>query len=294
MAKNLVLFTAGIDSTYIVYKLLNETSDEITLLILCSKENNTTYAANKNAVLGMQPIISILKKVRNFQIIYHIVDNDLITSWKFENATNYAIKTFADKFNDGTYDKLVTGASWEQTNGQFFKHSTVRGLFSAISPPKIFSELTTKGSLWQPLHTHDFHQNYNRTYAFTHLPEPLKNLTLSKSPINTKFVELIKNGYTAENINDWLQTKNREYGGGQRDGIYTTWMYLEMNSIIPGSGIKNSNKGLALDFQGEIVSPITTKDQYIHYLSSIEYTDYIDYNMQKWNLTAADWDPENP
>jgi 7-cyano-7-deazaguanine synthase in queuosine biosynthesis len=54
MAKNLILFSGGYDSTYLVYKYLVDTSDEITLLVMTS-ENNLADGLNRLQLLKMKP-----------------------------------------------------------------------------------------------------------------------------------------------------------------------------------------------------------------------------------------------
>ena len=305
MSKNLILFSGGLDSSYLAYKLLTDTSDEITLLAVVS-ENGLCEGINRQQVLNMQPLIKELKSIRNFDMKYLYADSSEVTSIEMDRWNTFPMYKFASEFANGTYDKLVSGTTWEQCDGAFFKHSSVRGYPKHLDAQKIFSSLTDKGSLWNPLMTHDIHQNFNRWHVLKYLPENLSSKSIScsagktedsrcgqcdKCALNSRVRTMIGNGATASDVDDWRRTKSLEYGGtGTRDSGTQRWIMLE-----EFGSMSNTKKGVADDIPDdlEIPSVITNKEDFIKWYSTIEYITALDYRLIKWGLDKTAWNPES-
>ena len=305
MSKNLVLFSGGLDSTYLAYKLLTDTTDEITLLTVVT---NNRYCAglNANQVRMMQPLVAELRKIREFEMKYLYAGPENITSIEMDWWNTYPMYRFADKFNDGTYDKLVSGTTWEQLDGLFYKHSNAKiQQAKHKDAPKLFNSLVQRGELWNPLITHDFHQNFNRWHVLKYLPENLRKKSITcnsgtgdnacgvcdKCGWNNKVQSMINNDSTAADLDDWRRTKSLEYGGtGTRDCSWRWWINLEEGR----EAICFPSKGLAEDVPAdiEIVFPIDTKEKFIKWYSTIEYSPVIDSWLMKWGKTKNDWNPD--
>lgn len=294
MAKNLILFSGGMDTTYLTYKFLVDTSDEITLLILWGGQQFYASSVIKEVVFSMQPILKELKKYRDFKVIYHKVDRTKITSWDLDIHYAYATKAFADDFTNGTYDNLITGISWESHDGQYFKHSLVQGFSTTIAATKHPTKGFTRGRHWAPLLTQDIHLNYNRWHVHKYLPEDLKSLVFNVPTAQDKLhfdiavKSFIAKGWTASDLDDWRRIKAREYGGGSRDISYHQWFPIHM-----GLGII-TRPGVAIDDTViRYLKPhVTTKEECIEWYTNIEYNVGTDSRLIKWNLTKEAYNPD--
>jgi hypothetical protein len=302
MAKNLLFFTGGVDSTYLAYKLLTDTTDDVTLLVVASQTDNAD-GLGKQKILNMQPVITELRKIREMPVKYLKVEDSDITSFDLDRWNIYAMTKLAADFNNGTYDRLVSGTSWEQMDGKFFKHSEVRGLSTHLDGPGVWSQLTTRGELWNPLITHEIHQNYNRWHVLKYLPdnlmqhniscdtgarEPNKCNVCDKCGFNNRVKDLMSKGYTASDVDEWRREKSYDYSGStSRDCNWRSWIKFEE------AGRLKTKKGLAEDVPADLVIPeyVTTKDEFRTWYSTIEWNPRIDYGLMKWGLTKDDWVP---
>jgi hypothetical protein len=290
MAKNLILFTGGYDSTYLAYKYLVDTTDEITLLVMCS-ENRRADGLTKEQLIRIQPTIKKLKTYRDFKVIYHVVEENKVDSWYMDEWYRYATTVFSDDLNNGTYDNLIMGTSWEQHDGQYFKNISVRGITTSISYLKNPTKGLTNGKILAPLITHDIHQNFNRWHIFKHMPEELISTIVQYNPAKQAFDKIVKIGislgWTADDLDNWRKEKNREYGGGNRDLSYTHWALTHIGTeVVHISGISdetNKNKQFT----------IKSKQDCIDWCSTIEFNPKTDYSLIKWNLSKEDFNLDN-
>lgn len=290
MAKNLVLFSGGADSAYLTYKLLVDTQDEITLLVLAHDQDLCSGLSRKK-ILSMQPLIAKLRTYRDFKVIYHLVDESKVTSWNIDKWFDYSIVAFANDFNNGVYDKLVSGTTWEQHDIQSFKNSSIRGIRHTITGQKVFDSYITKGQLWNPLVTNDIHDKFNRWHLLKFMPADLMSLVdidNTKQLYNDKVRQLISEGYTASDVDTWRQEKSREYGGGNRDLVFLAWIHL-----IDGNSSFFVKKGVATDGVDVNFTQVTTKQECIDWYTTIEYNRVIDYSLVKWGLGKEAFNPES-
>ena len=291
------------DSSYLAYKLLTETSDDITLLAVVSESYKAEGIA-RNIVIAMQSLIAELKKIRSFKMEYVFADSTNVTTIEMDRWNTFPMYMFADKFNDGTYDKLVSGTTWEQCDGAFFKHSSVRGYPKHLDAQKIFSRLTNRGEIWNPMLTHDFYQNFGRWHAIKYLPEHIMSKTVTctagfvdserctrcdKCALKTSVERMMSKGATASDVDDWRRTKSLEYGGGTRDSGTQRWIQLEEYGFM-----KNTMKGIANDVDPNLVIPpiVETKEDFQKWYSTIEYVPALDWRLKLWGLDKTGWNPE--
>jgi hypothetical protein len=291
MAKNLILFSGGYDSTYLVYKYLVDTSDEITLLVMTS-ENNLADGLNRSQLLQMQPTLKQLKTYRDFKVIYHVIDKDKVNSWYMDEWYRYSTTVFADDLNNGTYDSLMIGTSWEQHDGQYYKNSLVRGITPSASLMKNPTKGLTRGRFLAPLITHDIHDNFNRWHIFKYMPEELLTTITQKNPGKLAFDEIVQIGmsslgWTASDVDSWRQEKNREYGGGSRDLSYPFWTPTHLGKEnIHITGVADEKN------RGKMIT-VKTKQDCIDWYSTVEYNFKTDYSLITWNLSKDDFNPDN-
>jgi 7-cyano-7-deazaguanine synthase in queuosine biosynthesis len=245
--KTLLLFSGGKDSTYVLYKLLTETDDEVTAIQLY-KKNDTKMAiiGSEDSYMRVPALLTELKKIRDFNFIKKEISPEDITqdtSHYYTFFVNYATPFL----NDGTYDRIATGRTWEQQDQKFFKNSDVRSSPSQIAGQRMFEENVQFGTLWNPLISHDFVQNYSRYHALSLLPNNISPLTFScDDPIVTdgtieecgicykclwdqKILELVDEGYTADQISEWRRLKSSFYGDANKSAPMKICLHVEMN-----------------------------------------------------------------
>lgn len=312
MSKNLITFSGGADSTHLVYKLLTETSDENTLVVLVNqpspgknkKDWGLTYEAGLEKI---NPVLDELRKYGNFNVILEEIDYSLVQSVVDDSWWAYMTKRFAGDFNSGVYNKFVSAIGYEQQNGKFLKNSNVLGIRPTFEAKKIFEETVTAGQFWQPFTTNDFYQNYNRWHLYKYLPLNLQEKTLScykvpacgkcgKCCYDSKVRACIAAGWTSENLQDWVYEKSQYYGGGNgRDSRIIDWIKLETTDVGIGynlrNGISNGTYSL-LELDTPPLSHhtrITDKASFEAWYDTIEYTVPTDYALLNWGLTKEDY-----
>jgi 7-cyano-7-deazaguanine synthase in queuosine biosynthesis len=250
--KSLVLFSGGLDSTYILYKLLSETDDEVTAITFQRDYDSELYVAYPPLnFLRLPKLIEELRKIRDFNHIMRTVTEEEMNP-DTDHTYTYFISYAAPFLNDGTYDRIVTGRTAEQWDKkvQVADHKTIDGSPTNVAATRLFRKLVTRGEVWNPLQKNVWHQNFNKWHAFYALPQNLYKLTLScNRPIavddgtwnescgqcykclwDEKVAELIGYGYTAEQIDDWRKTKAYYYGS-EYARIYAPmriWLPIEM------------------------------------------------------------------
>lgn len=296
MAKNLITFSGGADSALLVQKLVTETSDDNTLLVLCGE--GLRWSLNAKQLLAIQPVLAELKTYGNFDVVYHNVETDLVQSVYDDMWYAYAIKKFVSKFNDGTYDRFVSAVGFEQNNGKFMKNTEQRGVGPSYEAKYMFETLATSGQFWQPLVTNDFYQNYNRWHLYKNLPESLMNKSMSCSAYSNpscgicgkclydqKVIQCIADGWTAQDLQEWTEERSRYYGGGNRDAPIIYWIHAE-------TGVSNTFKcGVSIEERRNGTVLVKDKDTFSDWYDTIEYTVPRDSALRTWNLTKNDWLP---
>ena len=245
--KTLLLFSGGKDSTYVLYKLLTETDDEITAIQFYKAEDNARTSVLKDKYYANIPaLVEELKKIRDFNFIKKGISSADVTGDTTNLYTffvNYAIPFL----NEGVYDRTATGRTWESQDQKVFKN--LWGITPAsIAGQRLFDKFATRGELGNPLITHDFVQNFSRYHAVKLLPENLKKLTITcddpkinenkleecglcyKCVYEGKIIELINEGYTSDQISEWRRLKSLQYGNGSTlSAVPRLWINVEAN-----------------------------------------------------------------
>jgi 7-cyano-7-deazaguanine synthase in queuosine biosynthesis len=250
--KSLVLFSGGLDSTYILYKLLSETDDEVTAITFQRDYDSELYVAYPPLNFVRLPkLVEELRKIRNFQHIVRTVTEEEMNP-DTDHTYTYFISYAAPFLNDGTYDRIVTGRTAEQWDKkvQVADHKTIQGSPTNVAATRLFRRLVTRGEVWNPLQKNVWHENFNKWHAFYYLPENLYRLTFScNRPISIdngadiescgqcykclwdeKVAELISLGLNAAQIDEWRKTKAYYYGS-EYNKIYAPmriWLPIEM------------------------------------------------------------------
>jgi hypothetical protein len=283
--KDILLFSGGADSAYIAYKILTETEDELTTLTLVNPpEGTTSWAPKPRFLTRIDALIEELKKIRNFTSIKKPVLDSEITV-ENDHAYLYGIEWASSFINDGTYDRFITGRTWEQQNQSLFKGSTLKGTPTYFASINLWNKLVTRGELYDPLVNDDYNVNFNRYDLFNELPDNIKLHTISchnpsfnegktdviecgncfKCLWDEKTEEFISKGYTPAQLNAWRRIKALEYGGG--NGVSAPmryWLPIEMGK---GDILTVTNKNgdrVKLNTKEKIQNLLQTEDHYTY------------------------------
>lgn len=249
MAKKTVLaFSGGWDSTFILWKLLTETDDEVTAVYLDSQFVKEDIGTIKEIVqfIRAQKVVDELRKIRNFEFIsYKIKPSDINeeTYLKYLQFVQYV----APFVNNGTYDRVVHGASYEDVSCKILPHLDYFPTYYVVE--RLFNRLCNRGELWEPLLKGNvLYQNYNRAFAMKNLPSNIKSVVAScdepqydkdkedfvdcgecrKCLENKLSSDMLSAGKTPEEILQWKKQKSVEYGENGLMAPLLFWIRKEM------------------------------------------------------------------
>jgi hypothetical protein len=299
--KTVLLFTGGFDSTYLAYKILTDTSDELSLYVMKAERfspYNPDWAATPYMFNNISAVISELKKIRKFEVIEETVDVNQIT-FDIDNPNSYAVYKLIPKINDGTYDRIATGHSYDHCSMRYFKYLDMPGVGGDKMAKKLFENTAKRGSLWFPFITHDIHKNYGKYHAIKNLPENLKSKTISclsatstssgpcgrcgKCEINNVTKNFMSKGYTSDDIQSWMEEKSLEYGGGNRNAPPPLWIRIANKGILNvfEYGLDNNNTKKYVK--------VNDAKSFAEWWDTVVYNYPIDLKIKKWNRTSEDW-----
>lgn len=214
--KTVLAYSGGLDATYVLYKLLTETEDEVTAIFIDStdlthkdqnKYNIRMLKAGKSEIQDARKTVAELRKhTRNFTFLNKPLEPEFLKEGvqHSNNPAGYFVRSMLPKINDGTYDKLVI--SNERENDGFSHSGDVAGkLFRPASWPAYdeFLAGAIRGTLSFPL----LDTNYNQAHALSTLPSELIAIN---EPVDTNafksvkrrfFRSLLREGKTLQEIN---------------------------------------------------------------------------------------------
>jgi hypothetical protein len=249
MTKSLIFFSGGADSTYVLYKLLTETDDEITTCCLQRENYDSpyTFAPVKETFLHLPKLLEELRKIRDFKHIYKTVNEDEVTP-DTNHAYTFFINYAAPSINDGTYDRIVSGRTREQHDRVYKvgENKYIHGMPSAIAAERFFKKVCNRGELFNPLLDDVWFKGYNRWHAYTQMPKNLAPLINScdyvkvcddgqtilpckecwKCLWDEMVFDFIAKGHGPEYMDYYRKLKSIEYGG-------STGIYAEMRGWVP-------------------------------------------------------------
>lgn len=266
--KTVLAFSGGWDSTFILWKLLTETDDEVTAVYLDSQFVITDIGTIKEYVqyIRAQKVVDELRKIRNFEFISYKIKPSDITEETYLKYLQF-VQYVAPFVNNGTYDRVVHGASYEDVSCKILPHLDYFPTYYVVD--RLFNRLCTRGELWEPLLKGDmFYQNYNRAFAMKDLPTNIKNVVAScdlpeynndienfvdcghcrKCLENKLSSDMLSVGKTPEEILQWKKQKSIEYGENGLMAPLLFWIRKEMgldeNIILPSVAVNIRNHPL--------------------------------------------------
>ena len=293
--KTIVCYSGGHDSIYLAYRLLKDTTDEITLFILTSDSVN--WAIKPKQLERVYDSIELLKTIRNFEVICHDVSYaNVSNTFIFDTDKTYAIKVLADDINNGKYDRIANGRSWEQTDGSYYLPDlSLKGFLTDINAKKLADKILTRGSIWLPLVDNTFHENYGRWHTLMYLPEVFIKTSISYLSPNDDYKrkdtyeahdpnvvdkcvydilvkQKINAGCTEEEYISWRCQKDIEYGGNTgKSCMPRHWSYFETEPH---------------PYSRSFPHTITTKEQFIAWYSKRVYKDH---HLDSWSKSEWEW-----
>ncbi len=244
----LLFFSGGLDSTYIAYKILTETDDNLTLITLERKKTmNVYFAKTPEENLRLESLVEELRKIRDFVHIRLMIRESHINHDTMHTYT-YLIHEVYPKILDKTYDRIAIGQSWEQHNQKVMRSGDL-GLPSYIASKRLLEKLGVNPDiLWAPLITHDFVNFYSRFDAWEELSENISSKTMScvypsvsedgtttencgqchRCLWDEKMKEFKKSRKTKKFVENWRIKKSEEYGANGKTAPMRAWLPIEM------------------------------------------------------------------
>lgn len=187
-------FSGGLDSTYVLWKLLSDTNNDVTVIHI-NYDSNLTQSSFSEYKFGgyddpCSKDISLIKKQKMLNVLNWLRSN--VREFTYEelelekkylskdipNCSNsYMAFYAAEKINDNIFDEVLF--SMEKENDGASLWFSINGSTTAS---KIFYNKAKRGSIRFPLLDVDYHQGY----AIKELPKDLFNLTRSCNHIDEK------------------------------------------------------------------------------------------------------------
>lgn len=255
--KSLIAISGGVDSTYVLWKMLTETDDEITAVFFDFSQITDNMLTEKdiNRINQLNVLINRLKSIRNFSFIHHVAASGEIVP-QIAHKLLFAITYAAPYINDGTYDRLISGASYEDKSQKVVPHLNMTPAYYA---EKRLTKMFSRGSYWAPLVDDSWHNHYSRDIALRTLPtnilecaillscvKPIYNEQLNikgerchdcgRCLLNDVTLTMIDQGKTSEEIFEWRRMKSYEYG---TNGLITdTYKWIKTELGVEGAPSK--------------------------------------------------------
>jgi 7-cyano-7-deazaguanine synthase in queuosine biosynthesis len=238
--KTILLISGGLDSSYLLWKTLSETDDDVTAVFLkydSTRENCLVYdlrefnstGTNNICEAQVDQITDWLKaNVRDFTYIKHDVDFTKFTPNQTEvpNGVNmYFLYMALEMINANLMDRVLF--SYEKENDGFSHGGTVGGAVKLRNPASVpvgqyFVAHATRGTIGFPLIDAD----YNQAVAFRAIPKNLSDMTRScdvpvsepcgvcfKCLKRAMFCEMVEAGQTVEQVQAYIDSKSITEGG---------------------------------------------------------------------------------
>jgi hypothetical protein len=221
--KTFVSLSGGMDSTYLLWKLLSETTDEITALHvdltslapkLIQKYDIRSFSFEEDAAANLTKINEItawLKtNVRDFNLIIEPISTDYMVRGigSPNNPPAYITRYAVQHINDGTYDRLCMSNEWENDGAAHGGTVTTRRNGAWVAH-EIFMAQAQRGSIDFTL----LDMDYNQAYALSEMPQELRDLVWDSQDQSLKsmkrhyFANLLQEGKTPAEVGQIAKAK---------------------------------------------------------------------------------------
>ena len=262
--KTFVSLSGGMDSTYLLWKLLSETTDEITALyvdltdlepLTRQKYDIRSFAFEEDGEASrakVEAIVAWLKaNVRDFNLIVDPISTNYMVRGvgSPNNPPAYITRYAVQHINDGIYDRLCLSNEWENDGGANGGTVTTRRNGAWVAH-EIFVAEAERGRIDFKL----LDMDYNQAYALSEMPESLRSVVWPRPDLSIKskkrmyFRKLLLEGQTPQEIGAEAKAKCMLPNGkwhimkfwvlGQEPTEATTWDMPTWPSSyeVPSSG----------------------------------------------------------
>jgi hypothetical protein len=262
--KTFVSLSGGMDSTYLLWKLLSETTDEITALHVDLgglyvrtriKYDIRSFAFDEDATDNLAKVEAIatwLKaNVRDFNLVIEPISTDYMVRGvgSPNNPPAYITRYAVQHINDGTFDRICLSNEWENDGAANGGTVTTRRNGAWVAH-EIFVAEAQRGRIDFTL----LDMDYNQAYALSEMPESLRSIVWPRPDLsnNSKkrmyFRKMLLEGKTPQEIGAEAKAKCMLPNGkwhsmkfwvsGQEPNDFTTWDMPTWPSSyeVPSSG----------------------------------------------------------
>jgi hypothetical protein len=254
--KSIVAFSGGLDSIYVLWKELTETSNEVTAVyfvtpsdVMRLKEKYkfqayTNQMQSDSLSLRMTGLADVIaNKTRPFHMA--IVPYDLSKVVRPENGSNHAavlrVKWAVDRINAGLADRFVSGHCRDNDGFSAKAHTTQQPATASSLSMDAFKKYATRGEYALPLQD----MNYTIANAYAELPQELIDINLScesaafqdpcgrcyKCRMHQLAKDKLASGMTPEQFFAYTVSKNELPNGMWRS--QKVWIAEEIPDYVP-------------------------------------------------------------
>ena len=167
--------SGGLDSTYLLWKLLEKGEDDITVVFLDLRQYTGQHPFYPNISLAAgkeQDLFRVQRICDRLSLTPRIIDSFSGVSEK-SSLSRYLVDKFLPEINAGQLDALAL--PYEYGNEGHSSRMAGRTEHGYLAAMRTFKERATRGKLWLPL----MEDRYCQAHAFEQLPTDLLSLTLS-------------------------------------------------------------------------------------------------------------------
>lgn len=225
--KTIVAVSGGMDSAYVLWKLLSETSDEITAVYIntsnLSPSTGTRFDLRSFVVQDDSVAISAVnwmqQNIRPFTFVDQVFDTAYVVRG-FGNCNNpqtYLTRYSVPRINVGEYDRII--CCTEKENDGYSNGGTIETRRTGgMAARDLFVASATRGSIEFPL----IASNYTQANALAEMPSGLLSILDTCSTANQSFKcekkrwfqNLLDQGKTPQEIYGiWYQSCTTPYQG---------------------------------------------------------------------------------
>lgn len=270
-----------------MYKLLKETDHEITAVCFYGYHPEIALAvSHRPDEPNVSLLVAELKKIRDFEFIMKeysreefTEDNELLSGYILKGhrsdlpvvsgPINYLVWYAIPGINEGKYETVVNGITWEQLKKKYKNISNAEGSPKHEQAEQKLKKFAPNGKFWLPLLNHDFHYQFNRWHIFKYLPQQYAKYCLScaypiyseeeshlvgcKQCFKCLWDNMAKSlidhaDFDSGKLEEYRMNKALEYGGG--NGITAPirlWLPIEMKAKYSYGNVKLNGEKILLD-----------------------------------------------
>jgi 7-cyano-7-deazaguanine synthase in queuosine biosynthesis len=254
--KSIVAFSGGLDSIYVLWKELTETSNEVTAVYFVTPpvveaikakhklQAFTNSGMSEALALKMQSLAAAIQsKARPFDMA--VVPYDMSKIVQSDTGNNHAavlrVKWAIDRINAGLADRFVSGHCRDNDGFSAKAHTTQEPATASSLSMDAFKKYATRGEYALPLQD----MNYTIANAYAELPQELVDINLScesaafqdpcgvcyKCRMHQLAKDKLASGMTPEQFFAYTVSKNELPNGMWRS--QKVWIAEEIPDYVP-------------------------------------------------------------